>query len=196
MTRCPWMGFEVMTRHDTRSRPISGRGAFGGSAMEGIVRSWGRILRGYRRRSRSKSPASARCAAPAATPTATIISAASITLREVRDFKGQALIDGVLALVDRHQPAARVDRRRRAAGALSRARRRCCRSLAERGIHVQVVTSAVRPDSRSSGPASRGCRSSSRSTACSPSTTSAARRPPTTASSSTSPDTRSSCTAR
>ena len=27
-----------------------------------------------------------------------------LTLREVRDFKGQELIDGVLALVDRHRP--------------------------------------------------------------------------------------------
>ena len=27
-----------------------------------------------------------------------------VTLREVRDFKGQELIDGVIALVDRHRP--------------------------------------------------------------------------------------------
>ena len=28
----------------------------------------------------------------------------AVTLREVRDFKGQELVDGVLALVDRHRP--------------------------------------------------------------------------------------------
>ena len=41
-----------------------------------------------------------------------------MTLREVRDFKGQELVDGVLALVDRHRPAPSVDRRRRTAGPL------------------------------------------------------------------------------
>ena len=44
------------------------------------------------------------CIVRAATRTATIISAASSTLREVRDFKGQELVDGVLALADRHRP--------------------------------------------------------------------------------------------
>ena len=37
-------------------------------------------------------------------PMATITWAGDLPLRELRDFKGQALVDGVLELVDRHNP--------------------------------------------------------------------------------------------
>ena len=65
------------------------------------------------------------------------------TLRDVRDFKGQALIDGVLALVDRHRPlhlsivgGEPLVRFRELDDLLP--------TLSARGIHVQIVTSAVR----------------------------------------------------
>ena len=135
----------------------------------------------------SRSPASARCAAPAATRTATIISAASSRCARSATSKARSSIDGVLALVDRHQPLhvsivggeplvryrelntllpALAARHPRAAGHQRRARnpRRMARHR-------------------------RSCRSWCRSTACSRSTTSAARRRPTIGSSSTSPDT-------
>jgi MoaA/NifB/PqqE/SkfB family radical SAM enzyme len=67
----------------------------------------------------------------------------TVTLRDVRDLKGQDLVDGVLALVDRHRPihlsivgGEPLVRYRELNALLPR--------LAERGIYVQIVTSAVR----------------------------------------------------
>jgi sulfatase maturation enzyme AslB (radical SAM superfamily) len=66
-----------------------------------------------------------------------------VTLRQVRDLKGQDLIDGVLALVDRHRPL-----HLSIVGGEPLVRERELSSLlpllAQRGIHVQLVTSAVR----------------------------------------------------
>jgi MoaA/NifB/PqqE/SkfB family radical SAM enzyme len=66
-----------------------------------------------------------------------------ITLREVRDFKGQALIDGVLGLVDRLRPL-HVS----IVGGEPLVRYRELQTLlpilSQRGLHVQLVTSAVR----------------------------------------------------
>src|SRR5713226_3966734 len=66
-----------------------------------------------------------------------------ITLRQVRDFKGQELVDGVLALVDRHRPL-HVS----IVGGEPLVRFRELNTilplLAARRIHVQLVTSAVR----------------------------------------------------
>src|SRR5437762_13413690 len=64
------------------------------------------------------------------------------TLREVRDFRGQQLVDGIIALVDRHRPmhvsivGGEPLVRYRALSAL-------LPQLASRRIRVQVVTSAV-----------------------------------------------------
>ena len=66
-----------------------------------------------------------------------------MTLREVRDFQGQDLVDGVMRLVDRHRPmhvsivGGEPLVRYRELNAL-------LPLLAERKVHVQVVTSAVR----------------------------------------------------
>jgi MoaA/NifB/PqqE/SkfB family radical SAM enzyme len=66
-----------------------------------------------------------------------------LTLREVRDFKGQELIDGILALVDRHKPL-----HLSIVGGEPLVRYRELNTLlpllSTRGLHVQVVTSAVR----------------------------------------------------
>ncbi len=66
-----------------------------------------------------------------------------VTLREIRDFKGQELIDGVLALVDAHRPlhvsivgGEPLVRYRELNTILPK--------LAERGVNTQLVTSAVR----------------------------------------------------
>jgi organic radical activating enzyme len=67
----------------------------------------------------------------------------SVTLREVRDYKGQALIDGVLGLVDKHRPL-HVS----IVGGEPLVRYRELDTLlpllSKRGIHTQLVTSAVR----------------------------------------------------
>jgi MoaA/NifB/PqqE/SkfB family radical SAM enzyme len=66
-----------------------------------------------------------------------------VTLRQVRDLKGQALVDGVLALVDRHRPV-HVS----LVGGEPLVRYRELNTLlpllSERGTYVQIVTSAVR----------------------------------------------------
>jgi MoaA/NifB/PqqE/SkfB family radical SAM enzyme len=66
-----------------------------------------------------------------------------IKLREVRDLKGQELVDGVLAIVDRFQPL-----HLSIVGGEPLVRWRELNALlpllAKRGIHVQIVTSAVR----------------------------------------------------
>lgn len=66
-----------------------------------------------------------------------------LTLRQVRDFKGQALVDGVIALVDQHRPL-HVS----IVGGEPLVRYRELNTLlpilSARAIHVQLVTSAVR----------------------------------------------------
>ena len=68
-----------------------------------------------------------------------------VVLRELADYKGQELIDGVLDVVRRHRAAASVDCRRRAAGAISRARDAAAEAHRRWACTSQVVTSAVRP---------------------------------------------------
>src|SRR3954454_15218811 len=72
--------------------------------MRWILPSWGRVLAGY-------SPAlsieiTREC--PLQCPGCYAYNdehlGGAVTLREVRDFKGQELVDGVLALIDRHRP--------------------------------------------------------------------------------------------
>jgi MoaA/NifB/PqqE/SkfB family radical SAM enzyme len=111
--------------------------------MEGIFSAWARILTGY-------SPALSieitrecplRC--PGCYAYGDDHLGGDLTLREVRDFKGQALVDGVLALVDRQRPlhvsivgGEPLVRYRELTTILP--------LLSARGIYVQLVTSAVR----------------------------------------------------
>jgi sulfatase maturation enzyme AslB (radical SAM superfamily) len=67
-----------------------------------------------------------------------------VVLRQLRDYEGQSLIDGVIRLVDEHRPlhvslvgGEPLVRYRELSQLLPR--------LASRGIHTQLVTSAVRP---------------------------------------------------
>ena len=112
--------------------------------MDGIFSSWARILGGY-------SPALSieitrecplRC--PGCYAYGDDHLGGVTTLRALRDHKGQALIDGVHALVDRHKPlhvsivgGEPLVRYRELTELLPQ--------LSARGLHVQVVTSAVRP---------------------------------------------------
>src|SRR5215831_7320451 len=106
--------------------------------MDWVVTAWGRILSGY-------TPAlsieiTREC--PLRCP-GCYAYGDELTLREVRDFKGQALIDGVLALVDRHRPL-----HLSIVGGEPLVRYRELNTilpiLAKRGIYTQLVTSAVR----------------------------------------------------
>jgi organic radical activating enzyme len=111
--------------------------------MEAIFAAWGRILTG-------RHPALAieitrecplRC--PGCYAYGDDHLGGATTLRQVTDYKGQALVDGVLRLVDEHEPlhvsivgGEPLVRYRELDALLP--------ILARRGIHVQLVTSAVR----------------------------------------------------
>src|SRR5580765_6787933 len=111
--------------------------------MEWLIPAWGRVLTGY-------VPALSieitrecplRCAGCYAYGDDHL--GGELTLREVRDFKGQELIDGVLNIVDRQKPL-----HLSIVGGEPLVRYRELDTLlpilARRGIHVQLVTSAVR----------------------------------------------------
>lgn len=111
--------------------------------MEGIVTAWGRILAG---RSPSMSIEITR-ECPLTCPGCYAYGSDHLggaqTLREVRDLKGQELIDGVLRLVETHRPL-----HLSIVGGEPLVRYKELNTLlpvlAGRGLHVQVVTSAVR----------------------------------------------------
>jgi sulfatase maturation enzyme AslB (radical SAM superfamily) len=112
--------------------------------MEGIFAAWGRILTGY-------TPAlsieiTREC--PLHCPGCYAygddhLGGGELTLRTVRDFKGQELVDNFMAVVDKHRPlhvsivgGEPLVRYRELDQILPQ--------LAKRGIHSQLVTSAVR----------------------------------------------------
>ena len=111
--------------------------------MNGIIPAWGRILAGY-------TPALAieitrecplRC--PGCYAYGDDHLGGEMTLREVRDFKGQELVDGVMALVDRHKPL-HVSIVGGEPLVRYKELEQIMPALSARGIHTQLVTSAVR----------------------------------------------------
>jgi len=111
--------------------------------MIGILSAWSRILQGYTPALSIEITRECPLRCPGCYAYGDDHLGGGITLREVRDFKGQALVDGVLALVDRHRPlyvslvgGEPLVRYRELQAILP--------ELAARGIHAQVVTSAVR----------------------------------------------------
>jgi organic radical activating enzyme len=112
--------------------------------MEGIVQSWGRILTGYTPSLSIEITRECPLRCPGCYAYGSEHLGGAMTLREVRDFKGQALIDGVLGLVRQHRPmhvslvgGEPLVRFRELDVLLPR--------LSQMGLHMQVVTSAVRP---------------------------------------------------
>src|SRR3977135_1916534 len=111
--------------------------------MEGIFSAWGRILTGYAPALSIEITRECPLQCPGCYAYGDDHLGGDVTLRQVRDFKGQELIDGVMALVDRHRPL-----HLSVVGGEPLVRYRELNTrlpiLAERGIHVQLVTSAVR----------------------------------------------------
>jgi MoaA/NifB/PqqE/SkfB family radical SAM enzyme len=111
--------------------------------MEGIISAWGRILTGYTPAMSIEITRECPLRCPGCYAYGDDHLGGEINLREVRDFKGQELVDGVLGLVEKHRPlhlsivGGEPLVRYRELGTL-------LPILAERGIHVQLVTSAVR----------------------------------------------------
>src|SRR6266404_6073517 len=72
--------------------------------MEGIFSAWGRILTGYSPALSIEITRECPLHCPGCYAYGDDHLGGDVTLREVRDFKGQELIDGVMALVDAHRP--------------------------------------------------------------------------------------------
>jgi organic radical activating enzyme len=111
--------------------------------MDGIINSWGRILGGYKPSLSIEITRECPLRCPGCYAYGDDHLGGATTLRELRDFKGQALIDGVHALIDQHKPlhvsivgGEPLVRYRELETLLPQ--------LSARGLHVQVVTSAVR----------------------------------------------------
>jgi MoaA/NifB/PqqE/SkfB family radical SAM enzyme len=111
--------------------------------LEGIISAWGRILAGYTPALSIEITRECPLRCPGCYAYGDDHLGGELTLREVRDLKGQALVDGILALVDRHRPL-HVS----IVGGEPLVRYRelniLLPILARRGIHAQLVTSAVR----------------------------------------------------
>ena len=112
--------------------------------MDGVVRAWGKILAGYRPNLSIEITRECPLRCPGCYAYGDEHLGGGITLRDVRDLKDQALVDGVIGLVDRHQPlhlsivgGEPLVRYRELSQLLP--------ILSARGIYTQVVTSAVRP---------------------------------------------------
>jgi len=112
--------------------------------MEGIVRAWGKILQGYRPNLSIEITRECPLRCPGCYAYGDEHLGGGQTLRTLSDRKGQALVDGILEVVDRLKPlhvslvgGEPLVRYRELDGLLPQ--------LAARGLFVQVVTSAVRP---------------------------------------------------
>ncbi len=112
--------------------------------MDGIFSSWARILGGYTPSLSIEITRECPLRCPGCYAYGDDHLGGVTTLRGLRDFKGQALIDGVHALVDRHKPL-HVSIVGGEPLVRYRELNELLPQLSARGLHVQVVTSAVRP---------------------------------------------------
>jgi len=111
--------------------------------MEGIFAAWGRILTGYTPALSIEITRECPLRCPGCYAYGDDHLGGGVTLRQLRDFKGQELVDRFMEVVDRHRPlhvsivgGEPLVRYRELDAILPR--------LAERRIHTQLVTSAVR----------------------------------------------------
>jgi MoaA/NifB/PqqE/SkfB family radical SAM enzyme len=111
--------------------------------MEAIFAAWGRILTGYVPAMSIEITKECPLRCPGCYAYGDDHLGGDITLREVSDYKGQALVDKVIALVDRHRPL-----HLSIVGGEPLVRHKELTTLlpilSARGLHVQIVTSAVR----------------------------------------------------
>jgi len=109
-----------------------------------VFRAWGQILSGYRPNLSIEITRECPLRGPGCYAYGDDHLGGDVVLRQLADFKGQQLIDGVLDVVKRHRPL-----HLSIVGGEPLVRFRELEELLPRltgmGIHVQVVTSAVRP---------------------------------------------------
>ena len=111
--------------------------------MNGIISAWGRILAGYTPALAIEITRECPLHCPGCYAYGDDHLGGEMTLREVRDFKGQELVDGVMALVERHKPL-HVSIVGGEPLVRYRELEQIIPTLSARGIHTQLVTSAVR----------------------------------------------------
>jgi MoaA/NifB/PqqE/SkfB family radical SAM enzyme len=111
--------------------------------MTGIFTAWGLILRGYRPSLSIEVTRECPLRCPGCYAFAPDHLGGGVTLRQVSDLKGDALVAGVHRLIDRHRP---IHVSLVVGEPLVRVREldRLLPDLAARGLYTQVVTSAVR----------------------------------------------------
>ena len=109
-----------------------------------VIQAWGRILAGYRPNISIEITRECPLRCPGCYAYGDEHLGGGVTLRGLADFKGDELVERFMALIDRHRPmhvsivgGEPLVRYRELGTILPR--------LAERGIHTQLVTSAVRP---------------------------------------------------
>ena len=109
-----------------------------------VVRAWGRILTGYRPTLSVEITRECPLRCPGCYAYGDAHLGGGKVLRELADFKGQALVDGLLALARKHRP---IQLSLVGGEPLVRFREldEVLPQLGAMGIHTQVVTSAVRP---------------------------------------------------
>jgi MoaA/NifB/PqqE/SkfB family radical SAM enzyme len=110
---------------------------------DAIVSAWGRILGGYTPALSIEITRECPLRCPGCYAYGDDHLGGEITLRQVRDFKGQELVDRVSALVDQHRPL-HVSIVGGEPLVRFRELNTILPALSGRGIHVQLVTSAVR----------------------------------------------------
>jgi MoaA/NifB/PqqE/SkfB family radical SAM enzyme len=112
--------------------------------MDGIIRAWGKILSGYKPNLSIEITRECPLRCPGCYAYGDEHLGGGQTLRQLSDRKGQALIDGIIEVVDRLKPL-HVS----LVGGEPLVRFReldvLLPQLSQRGLYVQVVTSAVRP---------------------------------------------------
>src|SRR6266568_3083880 len=112
--------------------------------MEGIITAWGKILRGYRPSLSIEITRECPLRCPGCYAYGDDHLGGDVTLRQVTDYKGQALINRIVAIVDEEKP---IHLSIVGGEPLVRFRELdvLLPTLAARGIYTQLVTSAVRP---------------------------------------------------
>jgi MoaA/NifB/PqqE/SkfB family radical SAM enzyme len=111
--------------------------------MKAIFSAWGRILAGYKPALSIEITRECPLRCPGCYAYGDDHLGGEVTLRQVRDFKGQELIDNMLALVDQHRPL-HVSIVGGEPLVRFRELNTILPQLSKRGIYTQLVTSAVR----------------------------------------------------
>ena len=111
--------------------------------MEAILAAWGRILTGYTPALSIEITRECPLRCPGCYAYGDEHLGGGVTLRQLRDFKGQELVDRFMDVVDRHRPL-HVSIVGGEPLVRYRELKEILPELSKRGIHAQLVTSAVR----------------------------------------------------